>query len=65
MPNEIYQTAQEARQATDAFYADRGFEYTSDHVQQWLEIYLPHMPKTGCVLPCTRVYRAESGSRPA
>lgn len=50
MPNEIYQTAQEARQATDAFYADRGFEYTHDQVQQWLDIYLPHMPKTGRVL---------------
>ena len=50
MTNEIYQTAQEARQATDAFYADRGFEYTPDQVQQWLEIYLPNMPKTGRVL---------------
>ncbi len=50
MPNEIYQTAQEARQATDAFYADRGFEYTPEQVQQWLEIYLPKLPKTGRVL---------------
>lgn len=50
MSHEIYQTAQEAQQATDAFYADRGFEYTHDQVKQWLEIYLPHMPKTGCVL---------------
>ncbi len=50
MTDEIYQSAQEARQATDAFYADHGFEYTPDQVKQWLEIYLPHMPKTGCVL---------------
>ncbi len=50
MTNEIYQTAQDARQATDAFYADRGFEYTPDQVRQWLEIYLPHLLKSGCVL---------------
>ena len=50
MTNEIYQSAQEARQATDAFYADHGFEYTPDQVQQWLKIYLPQLPKSGCVL---------------
>ena len=50
MPNEIYQSAQEARRATDAFYAGHGFEYTPDQVRQWLEIYLPHVPKSGCVL---------------
>ena len=50
MTNEIYQSAQEARQAADAFYADHGFEYTPNRVQQWLEIYLPHLLKSGCVL---------------
>ncbi|MCH8822207.1 MAG: class I SAM-dependent methyltransferase [Planctomycetes bacterium] len=41
MANEIYQTADEARQATDVFYADQGFEYTPEQVNQWLNIYLP------------------------
>ena len=50
MTNEIYQSAQEARQAADAFYADHGFEYTPNQVQQWLEIYLPPLLKSGCVL---------------
>ncbi len=50
MTNEIYQSAQEAREATDTFYADHGFEYTPDQVRQWLEIYLPCLPKTGRVL---------------
>lgn len=41
MANEIYQTADEAKQATDVFYADQGFEYTPEQVNQWLKIYLP------------------------
>lgn len=41
MANEIYQTADEARQASDAFYADQGFVYTPVQVNQWLKIYLP------------------------
>lgn len=41
MANEIYQTADEARQATDMFYAVQGFEYTPEQVNQWLKIYLP------------------------
>lgn len=37
----IYETADEARLATDAFYASTGFEYTDQQVRDWLAIYLP------------------------
>ncbi len=50
MANEIYQTADEARQATDVFYADQGFEYTPEQVNQWLKIYLPRGLKSVAVL---------------
>lgn len=50
MANEIYQTADEARQATDEFYADQGFEYTPEQVNQWLKIYLPRGLKSVSVL---------------
>ena len=50
MVNEIYQIADEARQATDVFYADQGFEYTPQQVNQWLKIYLPRGLKSEVVL---------------
>ena len=46
----LYETAHQARDATDDFYAGSGFEYTDEQVRQWLAIYLPCVPANGNVL---------------
>jgi SAM-dependent methyltransferase len=46
----VYESAEQARLATDAFYQDRGFEYTDDQVRLWLDIYLRSVPARGRVL---------------
>jgi SAM-dependent methyltransferase len=50
MMREVYESADEARQATDAFYRDEGFQYTDEQVRAWLEIYLRRQPERGSVL---------------
>ncbi len=50
MSNPLYASAGDALRATDAFYDDRGFEYTPAQVRQWLSIYLPRLPDRGRVL---------------
>ncbi len=50
MSNEVYESAEQARRATDEFYCDRGFDYTPEQVRQWLSIYLRRPLKTGKVL---------------
>ncbi|NNF43084.1 MAG: class I SAM-dependent methyltransferase [Phycisphaerales bacterium] len=47
---DVYDSAENARAATDAFYNDRGFEYTDEQVSMWLGIYLPLPPRSGLLL---------------
>jgi len=49
--HEVYETAEEARAATDAFYAQAGFAYDDDTVRTWLSIIFPlGLPARGRVL---------------
>ncbi len=50
MTHQIYESADEARQATDAFYSGSGFEYREQDILSWLDIYLRTVPKSGNVL---------------
>ncbi len=50
MSNPIYASAEEAGRATDAFYDNRGFEYTAPQVRDWLAMYIRRLPQRGNVL---------------
>jgi SAM-dependent methyltransferase len=45
----VYETALEAQAATEAFYAERGFSYDPQTVEEWLRIYLGRIPAAGDV----------------
>ena len=48
--HETYESAERALAATNAFYADQGFQYTPEQVREWLGVYFRALPASGAAL---------------